>query len=172
MSEFIELPFNNPGVLIFNLPQDIWAQLQKSLDVQIKQKDIVKPLKTITFPTSMGIEESIHATVPKDFSDYAETAVIDYSNYFGLKPPAKITMPNVWLNLQKKHEFRPYHRHYLGNSHLSFVVWYKIPYLMADEDKVSNHPKAETFRNGRFEFMVDSFVGEKLFYRVDAPRSS
>lgn len=42
----------------------------------------------------------------------------------------EMKLMNGWVNLQKKHEYNPMHKH---SGLLSFVVWHKIPYLKEDE---------------------------------------
>jgi hypothetical protein len=53
----------------------------------------------------------------------------------------------LWLNLQKKHEFNPLHKH--GGVY-SFAIWHTIPYDIDDEINMfkTKHSKASCFEFG------------------------
>jgi hypothetical protein len=53
----------------------------------------------------------------------------------------------LWLNLQKKHEFNPLHKH--GGVY-SFAIWHTIPYDINDEINMfkTKHSKASCFEFG------------------------
>jgi hypothetical protein len=57
----------------------------------------------------------------------------------------------LWVNFQDKHEYNPIHRH---DGEISFVIWVKIPYKMADEEK-------KHFSAGTFNFHTQSDQGFK-----------
>ena len=69
---------------------------------------------------------------------------------FNLPVSLKITPP--WINFQKKHEYNPIHSH--GGVY-SFVIWYKIPYLLEEEKKQYGYKsnKDEIF-HGQFHFIT------------------
>lgn len=56
-----------------------------------------------------------------------------------------------WVNFQDKHEYNPIHRH---SGDISFVIWVKIPYKMADEER-------KHFSAGTFNFHTQSDQGFK-----------
>jgi hypothetical protein len=56
-----------------------------------------------------------------------------------------------WVNFQDKHEYNPIHRH---DGDISFVIWVKIPYKMADEER-------KHFSAGTFNFHTQSDQGFK-----------
>lgn len=81
----------------------------------------------------------------------------EYTNSF--IPGASLTLENLktkvennpcWVNIQKKYEYNPMHRH--GGT-LSFVIWIKIPYLMENERKYPNVIKSKNSLNGEFCFI-------------------
>lgn len=58
---------------------------------------------------------------------------------------------SFWVNFQDKHEYNPIHRH---DGDISFVIWVKIPYKMADEER-------KHFSAGTFNFHTQSDQGLK-----------
>jgi hypothetical protein len=46
--------------------------------------------------------------------------------------PWGLYLDNLWVNIQRKHEFNPVHHH---SGALSFVIWMKIPYDLEEEVK-------------------------------------
>jgi len=71
-----------------------------------------------------------------------------------------LTINNVkdnpcWVNLQKKYEYNPLHRH---SGMLSFVIWLKVPYSSENEKNYSNSIKSLSSKrnsslNGDFCFI-------------------
>jgi hypothetical protein len=59
----------------------------------------------------------------------------------------RLYLQGLWLNLQKKYEFNPLHKH--GGVY-SFVIWHTIPYNIDDEIKMfkTKHSKASMFEFG------------------------
>jgi len=53
------------------------------------------------------------------------------------------TMDNMWINYQKKYEYNPIHEH---EGLYSWVIWYKLPYIIEDEVKHSSK-KQDPFGN-------------------------
>lgn len=59
-----------------------------------------------------------------------------FNNACNYKPGASnFKISSAWVNFQKKHEFARPHAH-LGD--FSFVLWLKVPFLMADESENGN----------------------------------
>ena len=71
--------------------------------------------------------------------------------------PKHMTLGNVWVNLQRKHEFNPPHTH---DGVLSFVIWLQLPYTFAEEDRVAPGAKAKKPLSGRFSFYLP--VGDEV----------
>lgn len=72
--------------------------------------------------------------------------------------PSTLTLGNVWVNLQRKHEFNPPHTH---DGLLSFVMWMRIPYTFKEEDAGNEAKKA---LSGRFGFIVPDNDECRTFY--------
>ena len=91
--------------------------------------------------------------------------VKEYSKHNKL--PERLTLGNVWVNLQRKHEFNPPHTH---DGVLSFVIWLQIPYTFAEEDQVAPGAKAKKPLSGRFTFYIPA-NDEVKTYHLDSDQS-
>ncbi len=77
-----------------------------------------------------------------------------------------LTLSNLWVNHQKKHEFNPIHNH---SGVLSFIVFIQIPYLIKDQDKISPGKYSNGNRAGRLAFLEITPTGriEHKVFDVD-----
>tara|TARA_R100000005_G_C4997371_1_gene204106 strand:+ start:2050 stop:2640 length:591 start_codon:yes stop_codon:yes gene_type:complete len=77
-----------------------------------------------------------------------------------------LTLSNLWVNHQKKHEFNPVHNH---SGVLSFIVFIQIPYLIKDQDKISPGKYSNGNRAGRLAFLEITPTGriEHKVFDVD-----
>ena len=66
-----------------------------------------------------------------------------------LTNPTSLVLKQLWVNYQKKYEFNPFHNH---SGLLSFIIFGKIPFLMADEHKVSPGVAAPRNLSGVLQF--------------------
>lgn len=104
-------------------------------------------------------EEFLITKINKKILDYLETCVKDYylknnkvdENYFNL------TLTDLWVNKQKKHEFNPLHIH---SGDVSFVCWIQIPYELNEELKLDNCKNSRFGTNSLFEFVYLDFLGK------------
>jgi len=161
-----EIKFDNPGVLCMTTPEDIFSELKESCLKQVSNKNINYKLKRAQvddFSVS-GIEEVIWANVPEAFKKFLLDCSREYLSFYQLNQLSKLNPIVIqnWLNLQKKYEYRPSHRHHNGKGlGLSFVAYIQIPYDLEIEDKYSNHhSKSTSHRNGRIEFTYSTFNGQ------------
>jgi hypothetical protein len=75
------------------------------------------------------IEPSTHMSLLEILTPLIGT----FNNAYNYKPGAsKFKISSAWVNFQKKHEFARPHAH-LGD--FSFVLWLKVPFLIADENE-------------------------------------
>ena len=80
-------------------------------------------------------------------SDTIDRVVVNTQN-------SQLKLHRLWINYQKKHEFNPMHRH---TGVLSFIIFIKIPYELADEDAVFN---ANGKYNSRLQFVTTAPDGQ------------
>jgi hypothetical protein len=67
-----------------------------------------------------------------------------------------ISLTNLWVNFQKKHEFNPVHNH---AGMMSFVIWKKIPFKTEDELNYFENIKAGQNRTSMFSFIFTDSLG-------------
>lgn len=73
-----------------------------------------------------------------------------------LTDPSDVSLVSLWVNFQKKYEFNPIHKH---NGLYSFVIWYKVPFLMEDEYKQFPKTKKNHIKAGQFSFIHTDNMG-------------
>lgn len=61
-----------------------------------------------------------------------------------------IELFDLWVNFQKKYEFNPPHIH---DGLFSFVIWYKVPYLLKDEKANFPNMDEKDVKAGQFAFL-------------------
>ena len=102
------------------------------------------------------IEEQyyIKDNLPSSFKQYIKLLSGEYFNLFPLERMGRemdMEIFDMWLNVQKKHEYNPMHNHY---GDLSFVIWIKIPYKLKDEFDMSNSKSSRHPWNSLFTFIT------------------
>lgn len=78
-----------------------------------------------------------------------------YSNGIEKEVKQKLYLYSLWVNFMRKYEFNPPHTH---SGKFSFVIWYKVPYDLETEMRVS--PSKRLDKNnlaGTFQFSYPNF---------------
>ena len=83
-----------------------------------------------------------------------------------IKEP-KLALQNLWINLQKKHEFNPLHNH---TGILSFIIFLKVPYNLEDEMKVFPQASSEPMAS-KLSFIVFDSMGELSELNIPVDKS-
>ena len=141
------------GFLHDKLPFDVFKELLDSINiVNVESK------KPYNLSLAGNIEKEFEVTnlIPNLFYEYVAYLANSYYDHFPLekiKNNKKLEFKACWLNYQKKHEFNPIHVH---DGALSYVVWIKIPYNLAEELNFPNNINSKLARNSAFEFVVDN----------------
>lgn len=169
-----EVKFYNPGILVNTMSDEVFEELKSSCQFQIKNKNVAHGLKRAKmFDYSVsGIKESLIATIPKSYENYLQQFANEYVSYYNLGYTKKPKVVQSWLNLQEKYEYRPLHKHFDNSgTGLSFVTYINIPYDKDTEDAYENHYRATVFRNGRIEFVYNTFTGFQTMETIDIDKS-
>lgn len=154
--EFYDLP--NIGVLKSRLPSNLLSKiLNECLNVSLKNGNIRTGLTGSGVPnhylTSKVIEEELQNYMGNLVNSYCERYPHILTNI--LTKDCNLIFDTPWINLQKKHEFLPNHKH---DGVLSYSIWVKIPY---DVEKEINWKKLK-FGNQKFysfEFSYTDILG-------------
>lgn len=81
-------------------------------------------------------------------------------------PTRPLILTSSWVNFQRRYEFNPTHNH---DGLLSFVIWLRIPYDLAEEMQV--FPRARGGRTSKFEFVYTSIMGHPHTRELDVDKS-
>jgi len=137
-------------IKIDKIPDDIFKKLKKIVNIKkVKANDTL----------AGNMEEEYYLN---EHTSILEKYIIDHAFSY---PPLvtninkthkaftenrPLTLSNLWVNHQKKHEFNPIHNH---SGVLSFIVFIQIPYLIKDQDKISPGKYSNGNRAGRLAFL-------------------
>jgi hypothetical protein len=81
-----------------------------------------------------------------------------------------LKLTDLWVNIQKKHEFNPPHEH---TGIASFVIWINIPYDLAAEEayfpEVSGGKNAN--RTSKFTFHYSNVMGQHRHFMVEVDKN-
>ncbi len=173
MIEIYEQKLYNPGVLEAVMPDETFQDLSLFCNKQLENKDQNYAMKRASFTDgyASGIEESVRVNPPTLYKNFILEFSKKYAEYFSLKTSGTIpSIASSWLNLQKRYEYRPAHNHDTVVD-LSFVTYIKIPFDRKDEDNYPNHFRSKIFRNGKIEFLYNSYDGAQRSKLVDIDKT-
>jgi len=104
-----------------------------------------------------------------------EPYVWEFDNSFGylssfgvLNNDCLLAIDSMWVNFQEKHEFNPTHAH---SGVLSFVIWIKLPYDIADENAKAPGSESHNPLAGYFTFHYINSLGKICQQNIAADRS-
>jgi len=145
--------FPNLGYMMVELPDFLLNTLRSKAD------DILKDPKSFDQQRYNDhlvghIKQEYQITVDPDFTNFLEFLGKEYQQRFHMMPDRSLKLQDLWINLQRKHEFNPFHNH---DGKLSFVIWVNIPYELDDELQV--FAESRDNRTSKFEFMYLSALG-------------
>jgi hypothetical protein len=144
---------NNPGVLMGKLPHDLLTLLKQNIKRSTEDRSEYN-LKLIGH-----IEEQYKLQINLQLSNFIESMAIAYQQKFDFEQGLTPKIVDVWVNLQKKHEYNPVHHHF---DKLGWVIWVQIPYELEEELNAPNNAKTieRKKRNSAFEFIYTKYTGE------------
>lgn len=151
-----EIKLNNPGILETRIPDALFDAIDEAINRQI-----LKAPENNTVPVSYNknlvghLSSEYEFKLPNEFQTFLELFALQYGEYFSY-PKRIIQKHDAWVNLQKKYEFNPIHVH---NADLSWVLWFKIPYKLSDEDNLENSISSSVSANARFMFHFTQLNG-------------
>lgn len=176
--EFIEENIRNPGILSSKMDETTFTNLSKYVEHVISGKDQNKVMRRNLLKDRQvqGVGEAFYITsLPADYKSYLFDFSKEYGKYYKMNNTNKVecTIDQVWINLQKRYEFRPNHAHSDSNGkNLSFVTYVKIPYDIKEEDAYNNHSSvAEIHRNGRIEFVLQALDGTFVTKQINISKA-
>jgi hypothetical protein len=163
LTNFRDLP--NIGVIEVKVPDDIMAVLTTS----------IKKMLAENFISAVGYQQNLVGHLEKEFlldqtcRDVLEPMVIEVGNMYeerwnysnqvntgAFTTTTSLALQNLWVNFQKKYEFNPTHTH---TGIYSFVIWMRIPYQLADEEKYFPTVQDTAQKTSKFTFHYNNILG-------------
>ena len=153
--------------MVFEVPEDVLNMFKDTYE-KVKNKVLVLPPHNYNLAGQIKEEYSLeHLIEAPCINEYLSNTANAYVDFFGLprRPMTvdpkgddwDIQLKSMWINIQKKHEYNPIHRH---DGVLSFALWLKIPYEVKAELEIEQASKANTHTNGKFFFHHINSLGE------------
>jgi len=91
---------------------------------------------------------------------------IDYQ----LPKSPSLSLSQLWVNFQKKYEYNPIHNH---TGVFSFVIWYKVPFLISNERSQYGHKSQEhKISHGNFSFLFTHPLGGIIQHNIPADKNA
>lgn len=153
---------NNPGVLIGDLPPNLFASLKANVDQAVEKR-------ISTAHTLVGMIEELY-TIELDgqINNYITMMVEDYQRRFQYYVGRKPNFRRPWVNMQKKHEYSPVHNH---PDMLGWVIWVNVPYDINDEINMPNSAQSKVKKNSTFEFIYPNLGGSMQTHNIPVSKS-
>jgi hypothetical protein len=165
---FEELKFENPGVLNFSIPPNIYNSLKQVVAEHKEHIKNNKLLKEVNSGLAGQIENEFELEPRGQFKLFLSETAKTYSRYYNYFTNENLILTDIWVNFQKKHEYNPLHFH---SGILSFVIFMEIPFIFAEEDNLPNTKKANIRTNGRFGFTYNTYFNSIKHHTFDINKS-
>lgn len=167
--QYKELKMPNPGVLQFDVPDDIMEELRhqanKLENLNAAQQKLVSHNKNLV--GQIARESRLNQS--SAIKDFLLNLGEKYNQHFEINTiHKKLSIEGLWMNFQKAGEYNPPHVH---SGVLSFVIWVKIPYKLEDEDRHENSINSNYKYNGRFAFTYNKNWGGTHSFYLDVDSS-
>ena len=162
MFEHSHLP--NIGLTHERIPTNIYQALnQEIVDIHTNDKDIVRMnhslagqiTKEYQITKSRELLDPFLEEMSKAYQEEWNYSPDKNSNNFDGNKDLKVE--SVWVNMQKKLEVNPLHKH---DGVLSFVAWLYVPFKLEDEKKMENVKNSRTVQlTSTFQFVYTTVLG-------------
>jgi hypothetical protein len=140
----------NIGYLLVDLPADIMAQINEQVTNVCAAPAKYAPAN---YKLAGALKEEYNFDLPPNVVGNIQECGRAWSRAYGYED-APLELRDLWVNLQRKHEFNPIHDH---DGYLSFVIWVKIPYNL--EDELAMFPHAGGKETSKFGFVYTTATG-------------
>ena len=160
---FKEIDLFNPKILEFTIPEPIFSTFQTSL--------LKIPEKTFSNASNQNlvgqIENEYKLSCPSNLKFFLLQSADAYRSNYKYQQAGTLKLNSFWVNYQKKHEYNPIHAH---QGIISFIIFIKIPFLLENEDKLSNTKDAMEHKNGRIMFTYQTCFNNISLLTIDADK--
>lgn len=158
--QFKSLPTPNrkTGYIIESLPEKFHSLMDEY--VNMKHTDVLTNRLVGHLSSSYAIDHTNE--INHEFNEYIIDLSLKLDMFLDVKYES-LRIIKFWINYQKKYEFNPLHFH---AGDFSFVIWYKIPYIMEEEEKIFNLDGEKLNGCFSFHYELNNCVGSSNL-RVD-----
>ena len=158
MFDHTDLP--NVGLTNGNIPPDIYQVLnQEIVDIHTDDSNTMKMNRTLAGQITKEYQITKSLSLLNPFLEEMGRAYQKEWNYYPKENPNnnKLTVESVWVNMQKKLEVNPLHKH---DGVLSFVAWLYVPFKLEDERNMPNCKRSRTVElASTFQFVYTTALG-------------
>ena len=159
--------FPNLGILIAKVPQKYLDILNSEIE-HISNNRNKSTLGNEVLAGQLSEQYRLDVKIRNEIEPFIVKLSEIYENTFG-KSYKDITntqkkhyvLRNLWMNLQKKHEYNPLHDH---SGAYSFALWMKIPYDVNTEKNLQNSVLSKNKENSSFNFVYTDILGNMRKY--------
>lgn len=146
MIKLLETPNRKTGYIITSLPEQFHSLIDGY--VNMNYSDPIKN-ELIGHLTSYNID--CKSEKIKEFNNYISDLALNLDAELEGNI-LELGIDRFWINYQKKNEFNPIHIH---NGDYSFVIWWKIPYLIENEKLNFPNLYYGNILSGYFQFFYE-----------------
>ena len=150
----------NVGLTEGKIPAEIYQALNKEIvDIHTNDRDIVRMNGALAGQITKEYQITKSLPLLNPFLEEMGRAYQKEWNYYPKENPNnnKLTVESVWVNMQKKLEVNPLHKH---DGTLSFVAWLHVPFKLEDERNMPNCKNSRTVElASTFQFVYTTALG-------------
>ena len=156
---FEHFPLPNVGFTQGHIPINIYQDLnQEIVDIHTNDKDIVRMNRSLAGQITKEYQITKSRKLLDPFLEEMGRAFQKEWDYYPKENPNKdLKVESVWVNMQKKLEVNPLHKH---DGTLSFVAWLYVPFKLEDERNMPNCKNSRTVElSSTFQFVYTTALG-------------
>ena len=158
MFEHSHLP--NVGLTEGKIPPQIYQALNKEIiDIHNDDSNTVKMNRTLAGQITKEYQITKSRELLDPFLEEMGRAYQKQWKYYPKDNPNNndLKVESVWVNMQKKLEVNPLHKH---DGTLSFVAWLHVPFKLEDERNMENCKNSRTVElASTFQFVYNTALG-------------
>jgi len=150
----------NVGLTEGKIPAEIYQALNKEIvDIHTNDRDIVRMNGALAGQITKEYQITKSLPLLNPFLEEMGRAFQKEWDYYPNENPNNnnLTVESVWVNMQKKLEVNPLHKH---DGTLSFVAWLHVPFKLEDERNMPNCKNSRTVElASTFQFVYTTALG-------------
>jgi len=158
MFDHTHLP--NVGLTSGKIPPNIYQAINKEIvDIHTDDSNTLKMNKALAGQITKEYQITKSLPLLNPFLEEMGRAFQKEWDYYPNENPNnnKLTVESVWVNMQKKLEVNPLHKH---DGTLSFVAWLYVPFKLEDERNMPNCKNSRTMElSSTFQFVYTTALG-------------